>query len=103
MRACFPAVSVAGKILSLPAAGSFPAGRAIASHPSAGFQIDSRPKARSVFSPESIFFPCFPVRQGKTARRVGGLFDRHTLREVAGLVDVGAFEDGGVVGEELDR
>lgn len=31
------------------------------------------------------------------------LFDSHRLRQIAGLVDVGAFEHRGVVGEELDR
>src|SRR5437660_11845772 len=31
------------------------------------------------------------------------LLDRHTLGEVARLVDIGAFEDGDVVSQELDR
>lgn len=31
------------------------------------------------------------------------LFNGNALRKIAGLVDVGAFEDGDVVGEELDR
>jgi hypothetical protein len=34
---------------------------------------------------------------------ITGLFDRDAFRQVAGLVDVGALEDGDVVGEELDR
>src|SRR3979411_1956517 len=31
------------------------------------------------------------------------LLDRPALGEIAGLVDIGAFEDGGVVGQELHR
>ena len=37
------------------------------------------------------------------AYAVGVLLHRHRLRQVAGLVDVGAAKDGGVVGEELKR
>src|SRR5437667_11786036 len=44
-------------------------------------------KARCL--PRGVFFPA--------------LLDRNTLCEVARLVDVGAFEDGDVIGEELGR
>ena len=37
------------------------------------------------------------------AYAVGVLLHRHRLRQVPGLVDVGAAKDGGVVGEELKR
>ena len=37
------------------------------------------------------------------ARPAIGLLDRHRLREVARLVDVGAAQHGDVVGEELQR
>ena len=37
------------------------------------------------------------------AYAIGVLFHRHRLRQVPGLVDVGAAQDGRVVGEELER
>ena len=78
----FPAIAMAGKILSLPAAKSFPADGAVVFWPSTGNQKNSRPKARSMFSPTSIFFPYFPVRQGKTARRAGRSSARRCQKRV---------------------
>src|SRR5579883_1963526 len=45
--------------------------------------------------------PAHDNRSGGSEREPR-LLHRNALREVAGLVDVGAFEDGDVVGEELD-
>src|ERR1051325_870172 len=45
-----------------------------------------------------------PGMEGAEVMRSGApLLDRHAFGEVAGLVDIGAFEHRGVVGEELHR
>jgi hypothetical protein len=67
---------------------------ALALCPSVGFQRDSRPKARSTFSPKWILFPYFPVRQGKTAG-VGeairscalGSCEMHPQADIVGVTD----------------
>src|SRR6266567_2426106 len=105
MRASFPATSLPfawqGKFFPCQPQ-NFPAARAGTSYPSVGIQKDFSTRSSLDVQLESIFFPCFPVRQGKTAG-ARALLDRDALRQIAGLVDVGAFEDGGVVGEQLDR
>ena len=42
-------------------------------------------------------------RNEKKKRYALASLHRHRLRQVARLVDIGALEDGGVVGEQLDR
>ena len=42
------------------------------------------------------------VQAPGAVRSIGLLFDGNALCQVAGLVDVSAFEHGGMVGEELD-